>query len=419
LIIDYTTSVCDILLKMNQSIAILGRQPALGIAELERLYGAEALQVILPGVALLQQDPNAVAFDRLGGTVKLAKLLTKLEFTDWRQLTEYLVEHVPKHTCCYGPGKLILGISTYGLKVDKKAIERTALSVKKAVVATDRPVRVVPTNGTELSSAQVLHNHMTKPPLGMELLIIRDGNGLLLAQTNHVQNIDAYAARDQARPKRDAKVGMLPPKLAQIIINLAIGPRDPSHEEIHLMDPFCGTGVLLQEALLMGLFVMGSDKDPRMIEYATKNIEWLGKTTGYKGDLLSLEVADATTHSWVSTFDTIACETYLGQPFTHLPDPDKLQQVIHDVNHIHKTFLRHLAQHQNVITARKYGHDFVMCLAVPAWRQKQGFKHLPVLDQLESLGYTRVSFVHAKRDDLVYHREGQIVARELVVLKRK
>lgn len=60
-----------------------------------------------------------------------------------------------------------------------------------------------------------------------------------------------------------------------------------------------------------------------------------------------------------------------------------------------------------------------ICLAVPAWKTRKGFIHLPLLDSLEKLGYTRVSFVHADNNKLIYHREGQVVGRELVVLIRK
>ena len=88
---------------------------------------------------------------------------------------------------------------------------------------------------------------------------------LSLVKLEGVQNISAYAMRDQKRPKRDAFVGMLPPKLAQIMINLALGDQEPKDKL--LLDPFCGTGVLLQEALLMGLKVYGTDlsqKDDRL-----------------------------------------------------------------------------------------------------------------------------------------------------------
>jgi 2-polyprenyl-3-methyl-5-hydroxy-6-metoxy-1,4-benzoquinol methylase len=100
-----------------------------------------------------------------------------------------------------------------------------------------------------------------------------------------VQDIEAYGARDQARPARDARVGMLPPKLAQTIINLAAG-RPETRMDKHwdsadglgrfmVLDPFCGTGVILQEALLMGYSVYGSDIEPRMAEYTKKNLQWL------------------------------------------------------------------------------------------------------------------------------------------------
>ena len=106
-----------------------------------------------------------------------------------------------------------------------------------------------------------------------------------------------------------------------------------------------------------------------------------------------------------------ACETYLGRPLTSLPDPETLNRIIQDVNTIHKKFL------QNVVRQTEKG--FRMCIAVPAWKTKNGFKHLPTLDHLEELGYNRVSFVHVKTSDLIYHREDQTVARELVVIVRK
>ncbi len=387
---------------MSQTIAILGRQPALGLAELESLYSGKNVQPIGMQTVLIDTDPANVDINRLGGTIKLAKALTKLDFTDWRRLTNYLIEHVPKHTCCIGPGKLIFGISTYGLKVSEKDIERTALSVKKAVRTNDgRPVRVVPTKGNELSSAQVLHNKMFEQPLGMELIFVRDGNSVWLAQTVGIQNIDAYSARDQARPKRDARVGMLPPKLAQIILNLA---RPGAGETV--LDPFCGTGVILQEALLAGFYVYGTDLEPRMIEYTTENLRWLVGPTKYP-----LEVGDATSFNWSEPFDVIATETYLGRPFSVAPDEATLKQVISDVNTIHKKFLENVAQQTEP--------GFQLCLAVPAWFIGNQVKHMSVLDHLTDMGYTRLSFTHAEDKDLIYHREGQIVGRELVVLQRK
>jgi len=389
---------------MTQSVLVLGRQPALGIAEAESLFGADKLTKLGTGAVVVDMPHTEIPFARLGGSIRVAKLLTYLPYTDWEKLEKYLVEELPKHTCCLPEGKIRLGLSVYGLSVNIRRLNTTGLTLKKAVKDGGRSVRVVPNKEHELNTAQVLHNQLTGVT-GMELLLIRDGERTALAQTMQVQDIEAYAARDQARPARDARVGMLPPKLAQIIINLA--KPEPGSA---LLDPFCGTGVVLQEALLMGLDAYGTDLEDRMIDYSNKNLEWLADQHDISGQTLLLEAGDATNFEW-QTFDGIACETYLGRPFSTEPRPEVLREVMQDVDTIHRKFLRNVA--------RQTKPGLRMCIAVPAWFTKQGVQHLKTLDSLEELGYNRVSFVHADTRDLIYHRESQVVGRELVILIRK
>lgn len=384
---------------MNQSLALLGRQPALGIAELESLYGSSALHPIGRQAVVIDMAPNDIAFNRLGGTIKLAKVLTRLETADWRKIVQYIVRTLPEHLDYIPEGKIRLGLSVDGLQVSHKDLQRSGLEIKKVIKQAGRSVRLVPNTDHILNSAQTLHNQLTGPT-GLEFLIVRDRETTLLTQVTHVQDISAYAARDQKRPKRDARVGMLPPKLAQIIVNLA----NPGEGEI-VLDPFCGTGVILQEALLMGRYAYGTDLEPRMIEYTQENLKWLVGPTEQK-----LAVGDATNTTWES-FDVIAAETYLGRPFSSEPDAATLQQVMSDVHVIHKKFL------QNLAGQTKPG--FRACLAVPAWITRGGVKHLKTLDSLEELGYNRLSFVHADNQDLLYFRKDQVVARELLVLTRK
>ncbi len=393
---------------MQSSLFILGRQPALGLAELESLFGSDAVTPIEDLAAIVAIDPDSIPFDRIGGSIKLAGMLTELQKTDWASLSLYVEETLPKHLDVIPEGKLKLGFSTYGIRTDSNAINKSALQIKKAVKSAGRSVRIVPNNDVALNSAQVIHNQLTSP-LGMELLFVRNGSTTLIAQTIKEQDIDAYAARDQKRPMRDARVGMLPPKLAQIIINLSTSSVPPNRE-ITVLDPFCGTGVVLQEAGLMGFTPLGSDLEPRMIEYSKKNLEWLQAQWDTSFDI-NLISGDATSLEWKSPIQAIACETYLGRPFSTLPDKETLTEVMQDVNLIHKRFL------QNVARQTKPG--LTLCLAVPAWKTPEGFKHLKLLDSLEVLGYTRRSFVHARESDLIYYREGQVVARELVSLIRK
>jgi len=401
---------------MFASLCILGRQPAIGLAELESLYGSEAVHPIGSNAALLDKVSSEVAFAYLGGTVKFCKILTELDSIKWTDIQKFLTQAVPQHAALLPAGKLRLGLSVYDLKVDPRQITGTGLELKKVLKKDGRAARIVPNNETALNSAQILHNQLTAE-LGWELIFVRNGTRTVVAQTVAVQDIEAYARRDQERPKRDARVGMLPPKLAQIIVNLATATAlDPACEpnkpiDKAILDPFCGTGVVLQEAILIGYQALGTDLDPRMVEYSQVNLDWLSKyyqlqTTNYK-----LEAGDATTHQWKDKFDAVASEAYLGRPFTSPPGGQILQQTIADVNIITKKFL------QNLATQTKPG--FRLCLALPAWKKYNGFNHLPLLDHLTDMGYNRVSFVHSAREDLLYHREGQIVGRELVTLIRK
>lgn len=404
---------------MTSSLFILGRQPALGLAELESLYGSAALRPAGDNAALLEVDPDEIDFERLGGSIRLARLLTRLDTTDWSRIEQYLRKSLPQHLQYVPEGKLKLGLSVFGLPVTAGKVNASALSLKKTIRNTGRSVRIVPNNEIELNSAQVQHNGLTSPT-GWELLLIRDGDGTLVAQTVKVQDIDAYAARDQGRPRRDARVGMLPPKLAQTIVNLATGNTPPSRDT-KILDPFCGTGVVLQEALLMGYGVYGTDLEQRMVDYSRTNLDWLQTTILQLPDAVKvrLDTGDAAVHQWqlAPTGSSpapviVACEGYLGQPFSAAPAPEKLEQVRSSCNLILRKFLQNIG--------RQLPHGSRLCLAVPAWQTGPGtFKHLPTLDHLEELGYNRWSFEHVGNNDLIYARADQIVARELVVLTKE
>jgi tRNA G10 N-methylase Trm11 len=412
-----------------QSLCILGRQPALGLAELESLYGPDKLRLLGSKAAIIDIDPCLLVFDRLGGSVKFGKVLTELPTTNWKKIEKFLVEVSPGHAMSMPEGKMQLGLSVVEFDISLKQLEATGLTLKNAIRQTGRSVRLVPNNAAELSSAQVIHNRLTGPT-GWELVLIKDGNDrTVVAQTVKVQDIASYTVRDRGRPKRDARIGMLPPKLAQIIINLAVGqlPEDmlesiceiPAGDVIPrpqlgqtILDPFCGTGVVLQEALLMGYDAYGTDLEPRMIDYSKENLSWLMLSGPARDFSIQLSPADAITYEWQSPIDFVASEAYLGRPFTAQPSAGILNQTVFECNLIIKKFLKNI--HNQLESGTR------LCLAVPAWQITAGqFKHLPLVDQISDLGYNRVSFKHVLDKELLYFREGQTVARELLVLERK
>ena len=71
----------------------------------------------------------------------------------------------------------------------------------------------------------------------------------------------------------------LPTRLARAMVNLIASPPD------RLLDPCCGTGTIVLEAAQMGMTVVGSDINPRMVGATQKNLAHYGlNAETYLGD---------------------------------------------------------------------------------------------------------------------------------------
>ncbi len=385
-------------------IAILGRQPALGIAELEMLFNNT--RWFSANSAIFEADHFDI--EKVGGTQKAGRVIVELpsNIRDWRQVSMQVVQHY-RQAWAKSDAKITLGISAYGFgeQLDPRDVQKTGIILKNKLKETGTSLRLVPNQEVALSSATSHHNKLGLSDTKLELLVVKATNGrIILAESTGAQNITALAARDQGRPKRDAFVGMLPPKLAQIMINLA--PTTVATGRV--LDPFCGTGVILQEAALLGHAVYGTDLAEKMISFSQTNLQWLAESHHLTIDS-QLKEGDATDTTWQKPIDAVVTETYLGQPFSAPPSSSKLTEVRGNCNRIISSFLKNLAKQIEPGTP--------LCVAVPAWRDANGgFIHLPLTDAVNELGYERVELTTVRQDQLLYYREDQIVARELLVL---
>ena len=113
-----------------------------------------------------------------------------------------------------------------------------------------------------------------------------------------VQPFEEFGARDYARPSRDDLSGMLPPKLAKIMINLA-----QAKENSLILDTFCGSGTILQEALIMGyLNLIGFDSSPKAIKDSQANLEWLADK--YDLNITKVELYEHIIVSRIASYET-------------------------------------------------------------------------------------------------------------------
>lgn len=359
-------------------LAVLGRQAEISLAELEAIY--QNVRQISQNLAIFDADTHP-EIDKLGGCLKIAK---KLEIPP----LEYL-SAMPE-------GKITVGVSDYSNAASLKTARLEAMRLKKILVRHGRSVRVVLSDSAAITTAAALHNGLSsRNPRKRELIKVDDDWYEVIG----VQNIDEYAKRDQGRPARDAKVGMLPPKLAQILINL--NGRLP--EKAVVLDPFCGTGVLLQEALLMGYSAYGTDISERILSFSKKNLDFLG-LTDYK-----LELGDATIFQWQQPIDAAACECYLGKPMTKIPSEMELKEQKQQCKAIILSFLENLSKQIKSTTP--------VTIAIPAWlNHNHQYSRLEILDEIDKLGY---NVNNKSYEGLFYMREGQIVARDIIILRKK
>ncbi len=384
-------------------LCILGRQPELGHAELSSLYGSADMF----GQEAATISTTSFDIQSVGGIQKAGKVTLDIPHTDWPAINQTVLRHYSQ-VWSQVDKKITLGISVYGTsKIRPKHITSLALTLKRNLKKAGVSVRTIPNTSIALNTATSHHNKLGLSPHKVELLIVQGPSRTLVAESTGAQNITALAKRDQGRPKRDAFVGMLPPKLALMMINMAVGNGKGNQL---VLDPFCGTGVILQEALLRGYNVCGSDLSNKMISYTETNLEWLQKTHRFTAALHSLEQADATTATWKHAKDVTAvvCEAYLGQPFSATPSPAKLREVRGNCNAIISNFLK------NIGTQVQPGTSFAV--AVPAWRNISTNKitRLPLVHHLEEMGY-----VQTNTQPLLYYRKDQVVARDILILKKQ
>ena len=391
-------------------VAIAGRQPLISLAEIQALYDNAARLV---GKKLVFFEINedgeeniSPDINRLGGSLKLGRFFD----TDFSKLAKFLATAHPE-------GKITLGISDFSKQKKSGLAKQKSMELKRNLARVGRSVRVITSNEPEISSATAHHNQLGEKAGCFEIFLIDHEIYLSLG----TQNITAYTERDQARPARDAKVGMLPPKLAQILINLC----GKLPEGARVLDPFCGTGVVLQEAAIMGYVPYGTDLNERMVEYSKKNLSWLFNERNQKRfkilpDLIlkkdqileAISVGDATNFTWEGEIDAVAFEGYLGAPMSKPPVDIKFKTEKAKCREIAMGFLK------NITPQIKSGTPVVM--ALPAWLRENGkYAGLNILDEIQEMGYNFEKFQDLSQSDLLYYREGQIVAREIIVIRKR
>lgn len=408
---------------------LLGAHPTLSLAEIlnyltnQKISFGEYLRLPEILIIKLKEPPEEITKlqTELGGIIKIFLIKEEFKGKIFQLESQLTPEKLLAEFFAQNETKINFGLSIYA-NPDPSYAELNWLSNYahniKQLLKNKYSIRYVEDRNWNLSSVQVNRNRLIDT--GAEIALIRDKDHFYIGKTLTVQDYAAYSERDFNKPSPDAKSGMLPPKLAQIMINLV---RDKTTTAI--FDPFCGSGIVLQEALMLHLKIFGSDISADAIKNTSENLAWLIKLKKLANLKLPSRIkeADATKLHWnvVNNSGTvIVTEPYLGPPLKSLLFTHQVETIIDELTDLYINFFKNLSKNFNKIEK--------ICIVLPVFKTRDGLRYLDILKNIEEMGYKKVSLLPediikkdssvSSRGGILYSRPNQLVLREIFVFEK-
>jgi len=282
---------------MQFNLIIPGKNWRLSLAELVSLLQAREVKFVVSSfsksffVFKIEKENSALNINDLGGVIKIgvesANFSTQSVRDAFLQKEKKARERISSEITASGlvddimktdPEKAIFGVSVYcvdnSLRSASKIIQRfVGSSIKTRLLNLGKKSKFMGFSKSrrlpQLSHVEMLKKDMIKNKA--EILFCVGKDRTFLATTVAVHNPFEFQKRDVGKPVQ-RKIFAISPRLARIMINLASCGKGKT-----LLDPFCGVGTILQEALLAKAKVIGVDINEWCIQATIRNMKWLEK----------------------------------------------------------------------------------------------------------------------------------------------
>ena len=355
----------------------------------------------------ISEDVLLKIFNRVGGFVRFGEIIDSTE--------TFLKEYKESDE------RVVFGLSLLGdlqkeeRKNNEKFLKKLANDIKRAVKKDQGSARfLIPRGSTlELNAAQIVNNDILEK--GFELCIMRKGlgaeQGEIYGKTIAIQDLEGYIERDMERPYSDIEMGVLPPKLARMMINFC------SLREGIIWDPFCGSGTVLMESAVLGYNFLGSDIDEQALEYSEENIRWLNEQ-GYIGNVvyetfhLDVKKPDSEVVKKLKNTDisAIVCEPFMGPPQRSLLREEKAEKLLSSVKSLYDSLFKMLDERIGV-------RGIKMVMIVPSYKTIKGWKTISIYD-IVSNRWNLLNSEYSPKKDLKWGRKNSIITRNIYILER-
>ncbi len=440
---------------------ILGNNPSLSVAEILSLINTDFfinginIREISEKFIQIRELSNEVLIletkekldcqklqERLGGTIKIGTILTQIN-ADLTQINvDLFLKELPKN------GKIYFGFSLYGfgdkfkIKSLRSEVKNMALKMKKELKQKNVYSRWVESKKSALSSVIVQKNKLLTQ--GAEFCFIawtdtgkntdKHGNpqypvlsqrrSVYVGKTLSCQQFEEYEFYDFARPKRKIEEGMIPPKLAKIMINLSQAPQDGI-----ILDPFCGSGTIIQEAILMGYKnLIGMDLSEEAIKNSWQNIRWFFENSKFKiqNSKLKLKIQKCDVRNLSQkilpkSVDAIITESYLGP----VKKSEIKSQKLRIISELSELYIKAFREFGKVLKENRR-----IVIVFPILKLDGELNFLSILDELKKIGWHVINPIPdelrknsaikiTNRDSVIYSRPDQTVLREILIFKMR
>lgn len=387
---------------MEEYLFFFGRTPTLSFSELsaiaptaklfdDQIGMVEETSVSIDGV---EGSPESL-MSFLGGTIKIGKIISVVETVTDEILANYLSKE-PGQECIFA-----LSSDTSEWRPDQSLLRR----VKDLLTKHYAHVRyLIPRHESGVSNVAIRNEH------AVELTVLHKDGKFFIVKTLAIQDVDLWGKREFDRPYADARSGMLPVKVARMVVNIALGSEGNGKT---VLDPFCGMGTIVGEAAFRGAKGIGSDIDKGAVRKATGNMRWSMETFGYAEKQFEIMEADAVHASDFfpkNSIDAIVTEPFLGNPKLGAGKVTEGKEIKNIVKGLTKLYTGCLKDWKDVLKEKGK-----VAIAFPSIIQNKTV-YSPVksiIDTCEILGYTKLL------GPLSYHRPDAIVRREFFVFEKK
>lgn len=294
-------------------------------------------------------------------------------------------------------------VSLYGYGSDWEEKHEEASSQMLSIVREGgfRKANLIrPRGSPELRSDEVLSRRALD-------FVVFPAVGQSLGLTVYVPETAGLKRRSQQRPVVSSQIS-LSPRLAKLLVNLAGVNRGGT-----ILDPFCGSGTILGEAMLLGVDCVGVDKNPGRVENTRRNLSWL--SSNFKGTAsYSIAVGDSIRLNGpaMAKVDAVVTEPILLPRMTSTPRMEKAKRLIRNASRLYSEALYAISD-----AVRKGGR---VVIVVPSLRTVEGRYVSVALEDVEEAGLRKFqpgveSFEYPIR---ISHENTRWIRRLVYVLER-